>query len=388
MVCPYCKEEHTGFCPLLSNLPKPKTVKLTNKQSFQGKIPNLLVGSYNYPNVRTGLLSTEWFDYHDNPKEWSKNENLFDINSILERRSSLINANFETQVTESVRKKEQLLRLGQEAAMAKNPIDTEIHLKKSPLFKYGFSKELIPHGPSVQLDRAQLVSNPRIDTAIDKAVSDTDLKAATALKELTKKNIDEHKLTKLLSAGTLGFGKNRRLVPTRWSITAVDDILSKHQLNENYSDFKEGQFSLYNYNYFGNDFYILFLPGAYSFELIEIPYKSNTHYSFVSDYEGPKGRKTYASNCAGGYYAAKIATVEKKLRGTFICFRFITSDYFAPLGVWVVREAVRKALDSTPIICEDKLSLLHTLRNNVKEKYKIEVLNQSELLKQKTLSEY
>ena len=47
------------------------------------------------------------------------------------------------------------------------------------------------------------------------------------MSELQNKGIDEYHMTKLLSAGTLGQGDKRKIVPTKWSITAVDDTYGK-----------------------------------------------------------------------------------------------------------------------------------------------------------------
>ena len=59
-------------------------------------------------------------------------------------------------------------------------------------------------------------------------------------------------------------------------------------------------------------------------------------------------RKKYAKETSGGYYAARLPIVEKlqnmKRKGNVLVFRFITEEYSVPLGVWVVREATRKAL--------------------------------------------
>jgi hypothetical protein len=77
------------------------------------------------------------------------------------------------------------------------------------------------------LKKAVLTSNPKINQHIEKAFSDTDLKAADALRILWKKGIDETALTRILSVGSLGVKVQRKLVPTRWSITATDDTLGK-----------------------------------------------------------------------------------------------------------------------------------------------------------------
>ena len=69
---------------------------------------------------------------------------------------------------------------------------------------------------------------------------------------------------------------------------------------------------------------------------------------YMTDYEPYSGRKRYAENCAGGFYSVRLAILEKlkKMRrqASVLALRFITGEYFAPLGVWVTRFAARRAL--------------------------------------------
>ena len=74
---------------------------------------------------------------------------------------------------------------------------------------------------------------------------------------------------------------------------------------------------------------------------------------YSTDYEGYDGRTSYAQNCVGGYYAARLAVTEKlkeiNRQAAVLCIRVITPEYTQPLGVWVVREAVRKTISLQPI---------------------------------------
>ena len=56
-------------------------------------------------------------------------------------------------------------------------------------------------------------------------VEDRDASAAVALVELYSSGISLDHISRLLSLGLLG--KKRKLVPTRWSITASDDMIGK-----------------------------------------------------------------------------------------------------------------------------------------------------------------
>ena len=71
------------------------------------------------------------------------------------------------------------------------------------------------------------------DQRIESAFYDGDLKASDAVVELYKKGVDSGSIHKVLSVGMLGLKKNRKLVPTRWSITAADDMISSRLVKEN-----------------------------------------------------------------------------------------------------------------------------------------------------------
>ena len=57
------------------------------------------------------------------------------------------------------------------------------------------------------------------------------------------------------------------------------------------------------------------MPGVWAFELIEIWYGNSLWNptaapAISTDYENFYGRKTYAENCEGGYYAVRLGVVE------------------------------------------------------------------------------
>ncbi|GAH23032.1 unnamed protein product, partial [marine sediment metagenome] len=82
-----------------------------------------------------------------------------------------------------------------------------------------------PMGARVQISSVDLASTPKISFKTDRIVSDTDMFSTDAISKLYKQEHSVTQITRLFSAGLLGLNKNRKFVPTRWSITAVDDIV-------------------------------------------------------------------------------------------------------------------------------------------------------------------
>jgi len=369
--------------------------------SFSGSSPNVFIGHNFYPNLYVGILSpperTADAYLYDSPKDWAAGN--LQIPKIVDYRSSLINSRFRSMVKDQ----DKLICLSQEIGMASRPVDVEISLEEKPSFHLSTDPYLAPMGPNAKLKKAEITENPHIDTRVDKVVSDSDLKANQALTYLYDKGFDENFLTKILSVGNLGIKPQRKLVPTRWSITAADDAIAKHLLT-GIKKHPQSDYLAYFGGYLGNYFLILFFPEVWSYELFETyapnaEWNMSDDFNYMTDSEPYDSRKTYAENCGGGYYANRLAVLEKlnhlKRQASILTLRFITGEYAVPLGVWVVREASRKVLSNRPIEFSSKELMLKYAQALIKKKFGFNLetlLNQSILLKnqktQKKISNY
>src|SRR5437016_11309543 len=114
-----------------------------------------------------------------------------------------------------------------EEVMKSAPPDAELLLTKKPHVRINLLTRSSPHGPSGVVERLSLASNPDVPRQIDKVVSDTDLPANEGAQSLYQNGISQQHIVRMFSIGLLGASRTRRLVPTEWSITAIDDILAK-----------------------------------------------------------------------------------------------------------------------------------------------------------------
>lgn len=354
-----------------------KSVEL--KKDFFGKSPNIFVGKYGYPDIKVGVLATDNYLNNDNIPLWKKEE--YEINQILNLRKDLLNSRFEVNVKNLNNK---FLDLSKELSLSSMPTDVEINLKTKPTFHLNVNKENTPHGPNAQLEKMRITENVKVPTKIQKIVDDTDLKANSAIIKLYDK-FDEHYLTKLLSVGNLGLKPQRKLVPTRWSVTAVDDNVGKHIIDE-IKHYEKLSYSVFFGYYLGNYYIVLTFPDVWSYELFETHVNGN---GYNYDVEGYTGRKSYAENTAGGYYTVRLAITEKfqemKRQAKVIALRFVTDEYYAPLGVWVTREAARTAMSNKPIEFSSKELMLKYLKHFVRKKFNYDIdfmLRDSKLLKE------
>jgi hypothetical protein len=359
-ICVICKGSRLlcgkTRCPILVKVNYfLKSVPLMQSEDIAGASPpSVFVGRIGYPYVYAGPLVPpvqEDTSLYDLPEFWFGKT----IDDIVGFRFMLIRGKHRVHV----RKFEEagkIIEKTRELALAVNPVDVELILKKKPRGFLLLDDEVQPFGPSAPI-RDLLVGNARWDHQIEKAYSDTDLKATNAVLEIYGKGVLVTKIQRAFSVGAFGLEKNRRLVPTRWSITAVDSIISK-ELMEKVKTFPEiSEYRVYESRYLDNVFEVLMLPNAWSYEAIEAWYPGTVwnprgREAFLfSDWEGYDGRTTYAE-IGGCYYSARLAVceqlVKERRQATAIVLREARPGYIMPVGVWQVRENVRNAMRQKP----------------------------------------
>jgi hypothetical protein len=309
---------------------------------FFGSNVSFFVGRWGYPNVKVSPLIT------DIPKDV---EHLFGYNllEIIKIRINLLSPS----IAANVNKRTTVIEKLQELAMSKEGVDTEVEFYKKPKLSLSFVDNLPPIGPYGELKRISY-DNPKIPKIVDKVADDYSFEGVLRI----YKKFDEIYASRLFSAGVLG--RKKKLVPTRWSITSVDDMIGKYLIKKvrEYRILEKPL--MFETSYLGNEFRIYFLPSTWAFELIETYNKCvwnpTNKPMTVSDYE-IKERKTYAKNTGGAYYAARLAVLEKldgmKRQAKVIVRRIVNEEYSVPLGVWVIREAVRDALRKRPKKLDD-----------------------------------
>jgi len=356
--------------------------------------PSVFIGSkLKYPLVNVGILSPLEKDedawIYDDAKYWA--DHGFEIEDVVKLRDSLLNSRFQSKV-QDFRLNKKFVQLAQEIAVASKPVDVEIELKNKLNLDRKRDRVVMPQGMRAGLKKARITGNVKIHKKVDKAMND-EVKAAEGIEMLYKNNFNEYTLSKILSVGVLGLKKNKRLVPTRWSITATDDTIGKRLLQQirNYKWLED--YELFFGEFMGNQYVILMFPNVWSYELFELYFPGSfwnpsNEIKASTDFESFSGRKTYAFNTAGGYYATRLPILEYlnkiKRQASVLVVRLETPSYWAALGVWVVRESVRKALRKE-IKFDSREELLSAAKKISKIKYDFDnsgILNKSRLLRQ------
>ncbi len=323
--------------------------------------PEIFVGQTNYPDVSAGVLSP--VGNEDNAAAYATTDDWYgvDIETVLDRRTGLLNSRRQANVNVTD-VWDGFVGSQREIAIADRPVDIEIGLQDRPRQNLSVDAVMTPTGPNATADAVDLRENPHVPRPVKKTLEDDDWRADGAMTYLYRRGFDVYEINDILSAGALGQSDQRRLVPTRWSITAVDDTIGRYLRGRIDNATAIDQVEVWYNQYLGNRFWIILAPGQWEFELVELKAPGSVwnpdgqQYQVMADWEDHTGRSGYVDETAGAYYAARLGVLEELAdrgrQATCLVLREVTEDYWAPVGVWQIREAVRNAFDERPAVAE------------------------------------
>ena len=305
--------------------------------------PSVFIGRWNYPKVYAGPMMTNFkgdSSIFDSPESWL-NEN--------KTQDEIINYSLNL-----VRGK-QLLRINDldnplvdkltDISLAKTSTDSEAVFGRTPRGSM-LSEDSEPHGPSAVLEEFN-IDAVKWDRKLEKSYYDTDLTARDAVMYLHNKDIPFSNMQKAFSVGAFGLKNKRKLVPTRWSITACDTTIADELLKEVRHYPTIDSYQVFEYYSLKNKYVIILMPMEWQYEWTESFLKLMGNEELIfSDYELNTGKKEYSS-VGGCFYTAKMAVLEhlkeKKKQAGLIILREAYTGY-VPLGVFNVRENIRSAM--------------------------------------------
>ncbi|MDI6708080.1 MAG: Nre family DNA repair protein [Candidatus Thermoplasmatota archaeon] len=372
-----------------------KTKTFIDSLSLEGASPPaVFVGRIGYPYVAIGPLIPPLHDdtsLLDTPEFWTGKS----IDEIVEFRAKLVRGKYRINVTGASKITDGI----RELALSRGPTEVKALFTKKPAGRLVLDENAPPFGPSAPLKKIEL-SELKIDPRLDKAYTDTDLKAAEAVIELYRAGALVSKIQRAFSVGALGLEKKRKFVPTRWSITAVDSIISKELIEKVKYYHLISDYEVYEAEQNDRKFIVLLIPREWSYELIEAWYPgtvwnpTGARAVIYSSFEPYEGRTKYAE-IGGCYYAARLACTEFLTsigkQASAIVFSEAYPGYIMPLGVWHVRENVRLALREK----SNKFDSLEQALNYISTKLRAPILRwlrNSNLLKsllyQKRIEDY
>jgi len=347
--------------------------------------PSIFVGSYGYPKVGVGPMVPPIHGdttLLDSPELWLGKT----LEDIVNFRLSLVRGIEKISIQNT---QGRFIENLHEVAMSSHSIDTDLQFHKTTLPVTTIDGESAPFGPVGDIKSAKFFGT-RSDKSIERVYYDHDLKAQDAVLTLYNKGIDISKIQKCFSIGMLG--KKRKLVPTKWSITATDDIISKSLVSEILEFDLIDSCRIFSHDHLGNMFSVILFPHRWLFEMQEAWHDENK-VGFGFDSEDARGID-HSPAIAGAYFAAKLGVaeylVQKKLQAAVLVLREIRPEYAVPVGVWQIREAIRAAMKKEPYIAGNFIDGVNFASKRMSIG-KSEWLSRGRLLKmlkQKSISEF
>src|SRR3989338_189049 len=347
--------------------------------------PSVFVGSYNYPKVFVGPMvppihgDTSLLDI---PEKWSGKT----LEEIVNFRLNLIRGIKKMSVADPQGRYIEDL---QEVDMSSRPIESDIEFHKNTIPVTSIDGESAPFGPIGEIKNSKFSSSSS-DRFIQKAYYDRDLKAEDAVLALYNRGIEISKIQKCFSIGM--FGKKRKLVPTRWSITATDDIISKSLVSEILDFSLTDACQVFCFEHLDNLYSVVIFPHRWMFEMQEAWHDGDA-VGFGNDFEDARGID-HPPAIAGAYFAAKLAIAEyfvkNQTQGAVLVLREIRPEYAVPVGVWQVREGVRATMKQKPYVASSFDDAINFACKNMSIS-KTEWLskgNMLKLIKQKTIADF
>jgi hypothetical protein len=322
---------------------------------FGATAPEIFVGRSSYPNVSTGVLSPV---ADGDPTDFATSGQWYQqglgVGDVLQRRTGLLNSTRSAKVDVND-VWDGFVGVQREVAIADHPVDVEVGLDSEPDIDLSVDDVATPTGPRASAESADLAENPHVPRPVQKTLEDDDWAAEGAMTYLYRRGFDVYDINTILSAGALGQGHQRSLVPTRWSITAVDDTVGQY-LRGGITNAPTISETEVHYNeYMGNRYWVLLSPGQWEFELVEMKAPESVwnpegaSYYLASAHEGYEGRTGYVEETAGAYYASRLGVLEhleeRGRQAKCLVLREVTDDYWAPVGVWQIREGIRDAFE-------------------------------------------
>ncbi len=345
-----------GYCPLLRGFRgKVKMISRINNTRVNGATPpSALVGEYGYPyvNVYIGLppcIHGDEAKKYDDPSSWFLRLGLGDI---IELRSQLVYAKKKAKVNDPLMLYEKEIGL---AALSRKPVDAEAELSGIPKPRLRLDPLLPPIGPTISARRIRVSGNPSLHPALEKLIWD-DVRAEEAVWILHREGLDHYEIVRALSLGFIGTIRRRKLVPTRWSITAVDSIVAKMYLRTIHLSRPISDVLVYHAEYLYNKYTIILYPGRYSSEWIEVwmpnslwnPHAEPSILIIRDDYRGRPEKMD------GGFLAARTPILghlaSTRRQAKVIILREVAPQYIYPVGNWQIRMTVAEALRRGPVL--------------------------------------
>lgn len=354
-------------------------------KEIEGFGANAIVGEKNYPELKIYNTSNE-----DKETSFFNTQEIVkkDYSDIIKLKAKNILGNTNNIYVKKTNNK--ILEEIQDIYKAKKEVEFTSKFDKELKFNKPVINKLSGIlGTKNELKNINLNENAKTSKQIEK-YAENDAKSKEAIINLYERGTNEAQIINLLSLGTFGLEINKKIVPSRWAITAYDKIIENYIYKKLLTFKIIENYEAYYHKDKGNAFLIILAPDTFTFE----NYEFTPQDWYATDYVSINNKLPYPEpKTAGGFFATKVAIFEhlkkRKRQASIICLREI-DNYEIPLGVVFVRESVRETMKNKIFTCQTQTQLLTFLKKfhpAHTQKY-LQSQTLKEAKKQKKLKEY
>lgn len=346
-------------CPILEKVRAfmEAAARIESMEVIGSTPPTAIVGEKGYPSVPVifgippGVRGDDAKVYDDPHGWWGRLE----LSDILRLRGYQVSTLIRADVSNPFKLYEKEIGV---AAISTRPVDAEAVLKQLPRPVMRLDPFVGAAGPAAPAKELRITGNASPPRKLEKIIWD-DVSVQDAVSELIRGGVDTYSIIRAMSLGFLGRLRRRRMVPTRWAITAVDRAAVKHFLTRLRDMPSVDRVTVHELEYLMNRFYIVLYPGNYHVEWLEIwrPRTVLTERvpSSVIIYSRDYGTGR-TSTLDGGFDAARHglarALYERGRKASAIIIRVIEPGYVVGVGNWHIRETVYRAVHSDGVAFE------------------------------------
>ncbi|MFW9890238.1 MAG: hypothetical protein ACFFER_18800 [Candidatus Thorarchaeota archaeon] len=322
--------------------------------------PGLFIESAKYPLLAAGILATtdtsEWLSIYDHPDSWGGLER----ETILNMRQKLLR--FVLPVDSRELEPRRIVEVLQTLALTARPVALKVQVNEISHSELHSDRDLLPCGPIVNVSDIEIASDPEI-SKVAQRVTEMDIPTSEAIWDLLNFDYTLDQIARLMSVGLLGPIGHRRMMPMRSAYKTIIDTIISRCIIELADCPRADESKIYMSTLFGESFTVLSMPGEPRVDYLRMENRQGRLTCAISleDIRCPLTDSRISVHADNAKFSTYHTMAAERQASHNIIFQFSRSARNDSLGPWITRAGVKEALQSTPIVMEDKGNALAVL---------------------------
>ncbi len=324
--------------------------------------PGVFLETAKYPVLMAGVLASqqpsEFLSIFDHPDAWQG----LDREAILSMRKKLYR--FCMPVDAREMSPSSTIETLQSLALSVSPVALEVEAPSLPPEDLKPAGALLPSSPIVRVKSLQLDSEPEISRAASR-VTENDIPASDGIWKLLDYDYSLDFAVRLMAVGLLGRHKNRRMMPLKSAYKAAIDVFINRAVMELLGAPSSQASRIYTGDMFGDSFTVLMTPGEPRVDYVKLdmtrrPVSRGVSIESSRHPDLDAQTSVFADHAR---YSAYCALLAERITSHVTVFHLSRNTRNQVLGPWIARAGVKEALQTDPVLLEDRENTLVVLRS-------------------------